>query len=145
MKTRYAHDYLCLPSLLQRQGYRTEMVIGQHRDLNRLQSFVARNGLQQLIDEGDFPKDAERMGLGIVDGLVPEPPRGAHDDHAYAAELLEGLVASDRPCIVTPFAPLNDLLGGGLDEARVCGAVVLALGRTDGEDDDIGAGDGVGR
>lgn len=70
MKTRYAHDYLCLPSLLQRQGYHTEMVIGQHRDLNRLQSFVARNGLQQLLDEGDFPPGAERAGLGIVDGAV---------------------------------------------------------------------------
>jgi len=70
MKTRYAHDYLCLPSLLQRQGYSTEMVIGQHRDLNRLQSFVARNGLQQLMDEGDFPAEAERAGLGIVDGAL---------------------------------------------------------------------------
>jgi phosphoglycerol transferase MdoB-like AlkP superfamily enzyme len=70
MKTRYAHDYLCLPSLLQRQGYHTEMVIGQHRDLNRLQTFVARNGLQQLLDEGDFSPDAERAGLGIVDGAL---------------------------------------------------------------------------
>ena len=70
MKTRYAHDYLCLPSLLQRQGYSTEMVIGQHRDLNRLQTFVARNGLQQLLDEGDFPANAERAGLGIVDGAL---------------------------------------------------------------------------
>jgi phosphoglycerol transferase MdoB-like AlkP superfamily enzyme len=70
MKTRYAHDYLCLPSLLQRQGYGTEMVIGQHRDLNRLQTFLARNGLQQLLDEGDFPPDAERAGLGIVDGAL---------------------------------------------------------------------------
>ena len=70
MKTRYAHDYLCLPSLLQRQGYSTEMVIGQHRDLNRLQTFAARNGLQQLLDEGDFPPNTERAGLGIVDGAL---------------------------------------------------------------------------
>ncbi len=68
MKTRYAHDYLCLPSLLQRQSYSTEMVIGQLRDLNRLQTFFSRNGLQQLLDEGDFPLQAERAGLGIVDG-----------------------------------------------------------------------------
>jgi phosphoglycerol transferase MdoB-like AlkP superfamily enzyme len=68
MKTRYAHDYLCLPSLLQRAGFRTEMVIGQHRDLNRLQTFLSRNGLQQLLDESDFPPDAERTGLGIADG-----------------------------------------------------------------------------
>ncbi|MFQ5932414.1 MAG: LTA synthase family protein, partial [Nitrospiraceae bacterium] len=36
MKTRYTHDYLCLPSLLQKAGYRTEMVVGFHRDLYRL-------------------------------------------------------------------------------------------------------------
>ncbi|WHZ25177.1 MAG: Sulfatase [Nitrospira sp.] len=70
MKTRYAHDYLCLPSLLQRRGYSTDMVIGQHRDLNRLQTFLSRNGLQQLLDESDFPPDAERAGLGIVDGAL---------------------------------------------------------------------------
>ena len=70
MKTRYAHDYLCLPSLLQRQGYSTEMVIGQHRDLNRLQVFLSRNGLEQMRDESDFPRGAERAGLGIVDGAL---------------------------------------------------------------------------
>lgn len=70
MKSRYAHDYLCLPSLLQRRDYSTDMVIGQHRDLNRLQTFLSRNGLQQLLDESDFPPDAERAGLGIVDGAL---------------------------------------------------------------------------
>jgi phosphoglycerol transferase MdoB-like AlkP superfamily enzyme len=70
MKTRYAQDYLCLPSLLRRSGYRTEMVIGQHRDLNRLHLFLSRNGLHQLLDEGDFPAGAERMGLGMTDGAL---------------------------------------------------------------------------
>lgn len=69
MKTRYAHDYLCPPSLLRRGGYRTEMVINQHRDLNRLQLFMAQNGLHQLFDESD-PPGAERMGLGISDGAL---------------------------------------------------------------------------
>jgi len=70
MKTRYTHDYLCLPSLLRRGGYWTEVVISQHRDLNRLQLFMARNGLHQLLDESDFPAGAERLGLGITDGAL---------------------------------------------------------------------------
>ncbi|MGH7164828.1 MAG: LTA synthase family protein, partial [Nitrospiraceae bacterium] len=70
MKTRYTHDYLCLPSLLRRGGYWTEMVISQHQDLNRLQLFMARNGLHQLLDESDFPTGAERLGLGITDGAL---------------------------------------------------------------------------
>ena len=70
MKTRYAQDYLCLPSLLRKHGYRTEMVIGQHRDLNRLHLFLSRNGLHQLLDENNFPAGAERLGLGMTDGAL---------------------------------------------------------------------------
>jgi phosphoglycerol transferase MdoB-like AlkP superfamily enzyme len=70
MKTRYAQDYLCLPSLLRKHGYRTEMVIGQHRDLNRLHLFLSRNGLHQLLDENEFPLGAERLGLGMTDGAL---------------------------------------------------------------------------
>jgi hypothetical protein len=87
MKTRYAHDYACLPSLLQRQGYRTEMVIGQHRDLNRLQTFMARNGLQRLVSESDFPADAERIGLGMSDGAL----------FSLLKERVEKLQASPQP------------------------------------------------
>jgi phosphoglycerol transferase MdoB-like AlkP superfamily enzyme len=87
MKTRYAHDYLCLPSLLQRAGYRTEMVIGQHRDLNRLQTFMSRNGLQKLLDESDFPPHAERTGLGMADGPLFD----------LLAQRVEQLQASTKP------------------------------------------------
>jgi hypothetical protein len=41
MKTRYMHDYVCIPSVLREHGYRTEMVIGYHRDLNRLHLFMS--------------------------------------------------------------------------------------------------------
>ncbi|MFD8478388.1 acetyl-CoA carboxylase, carboxyltransferase subunit beta [Kitasatospora sp. NPDC059673] len=32
------------------------------------------------------------LSLGVVDGIVPEPPEGAHQDHAAAADLLEAAV-----------------------------------------------------
>jgi phosphoglycerol transferase MdoB-like AlkP superfamily enzyme len=72
IKARYANDYLCLPSLLQRAGYRTEMVIGQNRDRNhsRFGLFMARNGLDDLIDETAFPASAARLGLGLTDGAL---------------------------------------------------------------------------
>jgi glucan phosphoethanolaminetransferase (alkaline phosphatase superfamily) len=76
MKTRYAQEYLCLPNLLRKHGYRTEMVVGQHRDLNRLHLFLSRNGLHQLFDENDFPSGAERMGLGMTDGALFDMLRG---------------------------------------------------------------------
>ena len=85
MKTRYAHDYACLPSWLDRHGYRTEFVIGQHRDLNRLQTFMARNGLQRLVSESDFPPDAERIGLGMSDGALFSLLRARLEERAKAS------------------------------------------------------------
>lgn len=71
-KARYANDYLCLPTLLTRGGYRTRMVIGQNRDRShsRLGLFMARNGLEELVDESGFPRSAPRMGLGVADGAL---------------------------------------------------------------------------
>jgi hypothetical protein len=72
MKTLYTHDYVCLPSVLRNAGYQTEMVISQHRDLNRLQLFMSRNGLHRLLGEQDFPADVERAGGRITDGALFE-------------------------------------------------------------------------
>jgi len=38
---------------------------------------------------------------------------------AYADELLENLVATNKPCIATPFDTLNNLLGGGLHGGKL--------------------------
>jgi phosphoglycerol transferase MdoB-like AlkP superfamily enzyme len=74
MKTHYMHDYACLPSLLRERGYRTEMVIGYDRDINRLHVFMARNGLHALFDRTSFPASAEEIGavagLGRPDGAL---------------------------------------------------------------------------
>src|SRR5207247_133540 len=67
-KARYANDYLCLPTLLTRGGYRTRMVIVQNRDRShsRLGLFMARNGLEELIDEAAFPRSAPRyLDVGL--------------------------------------------------------------------------------
>ncbi|HSB45108.1 MAG TPA: LTA synthase family protein [Nitrospira sp.] len=68
MKTRYMHDYVCIPSLLREHGYRTEMVIGYHRDINRLHLFMSRNGLHQLFDRSDFPPGIEEIGMSASVG-----------------------------------------------------------------------------
>jgi len=107
-KERYANDYLCLPSLLKRAGYRSEMVVGHTRDNNhsRLGLFMARNGLDELLDDRDFPPTALRMGLGLTDGALAD----------RLVEQVRGLQASGRPWFLTavtmsthhPFAVPND-------------------------------------
>ncbi|MDR4494863.1 MAG: sulfatase-like hydrolase/transferase [Nitrospirales bacterium] len=72
IKTRNTHDYLCLPSLLQEEGYRTEMVMGLDSDIPGLRTFLTRNGIEQISGGRDFPADIERMGIGITDGALLE-------------------------------------------------------------------------
>jgi len=78
MKTRYTFDYLCLPSLLKRAGYKTEMVVGQNRDRNydHIGLFLARNGVDRMFDRSDFPPGAEEFGVGVTDGALFEFVRG---------------------------------------------------------------------
>ncbi len=52
------------------------------------------------------PKDLSE--LGIIDGIVPEPPGGAHSDHALASELLDG-VLQERLAELKRL-PVSDLL-----------------------------------
>jgi len=72
IKVRYTNDYLCLPSLLQAAGYWTEMVIAYNRDHHQDHTalFLARNGVREFRDEGNFPAGAERRGLGVTDGAL---------------------------------------------------------------------------
>lgn len=66
----FSHDYLCLPSILKNAGYQTEMVTGLNRDDQQEHQalFLARNGVQQVYDENNFPTNAKRLGLGKTDG-----------------------------------------------------------------------------
>jgi phosphoglycerol transferase MdoB-like AlkP superfamily enzyme len=91
MKTQYAHDYLCLPSVLRKAGYRTEMVISEHRDISRLHLFMSRNGLHQLFDQSDFLQDVQPSGKGAGLGR----PDGALLD--LVRSRIETLQASGRP------------------------------------------------
>ena len=72
IRTHWANDFLCLPAALRRGGYRTEMVIGQNRDRahSHLGLFMARNGLDELHDDGHFPPETPRLRLGVVDGAI---------------------------------------------------------------------------
>jgi len=91
MKSRYTHDYLCLPTLLQRAGYRTEMVISQHHDINRLLLFMARNGLDEMFDESDFPENADKVKGQITDAAL----------FARIQSRIEVLQASGQPFFLT--------------------------------------------
>jgi phosphoglycerol transferase MdoB-like AlkP superfamily enzyme len=91
MKTRSTREYLCLPSLLRERGYRTEMVVGQHSDINNLRNFFGKNGIERLYDIEDFPPHADRMGLGMTDAAIFD----------FITARLRAARSSDRPLFLT--------------------------------------------
>jgi hypothetical protein len=95
MKTRYAQSFLCLPTVMGQQGYATEMVISAHRDIDRLQLFMSRNGMQRVFDETDFPSSVSRMGAGSSLGV----PDG--DLFDFVRERLRVLERDRRPYLMT--------------------------------------------
>jgi acetyl-CoA carboxylase carboxyl transferase subunit alpha len=60
------------------------------------------------------PKDLTE--LGIIDGIVTEPPGGAHTDHAQAAELLDGVL--QQRFAELKRLPVNDLLNARYTKFR---------------------------
>lgn len=70
IKTRNMHEYLCFPSVLQKAGYRTEMMMGLDSDIPGSRTFLARNGIEQISGGQDFPAGVERMGIGLTDGAL---------------------------------------------------------------------------
>ena len=76
IKTRSTNDFLCLPSVLRDGGYRTEMVVSQGAGVNNLGRFFGRNGIDRFFSEADFPKEAQRLGIGMADGALLDFVRG---------------------------------------------------------------------
>jgi hypothetical protein len=91
IKTRYAHDYQCLPSVLQKAGYRTEMVVSSRTNLSGLGEFFGKNGIEKYYHDDEFPSDAERLGIGLTDGALFD----------FMETRLDALQSSDRPFLLT--------------------------------------------
>jgi acetyl-CoA carboxylase carboxyl transferase subunit alpha len=71
---------------------------------NAIYSVISPESCSSILwRDWDHKQDAARIlkltaedlhGFGIVDEIVPEPPGGAHADHAYAAALLRPRIES---------------------------------------------------
>jgi len=85
---------------------------------NSVYSVISPEGCASIMWRDASKKDlaAEAMKitakdlneLGCIDAIVPEPPGGAHTDHAQAAELLDGALQKHLSEIRT--SPVSELL-----------------------------------
>jgi len=59
------------------------------------------------------------LGFGIIDGIIPEPPEGAHTDHAAAAQALQQALIAHIEALAE--VPIDDLLLRRADRYRGVG------------------------
>ena len=95
--------------------------------IERAADLTARRELLAALGEGQAATNERRPLVNVIGGIHETTSRlqqaagmgwGAPLT-AHAAELLEGLVTSDRPTVSTPFETLNTLLGGGLHGGKL--------------------------
>ena len=95
--------------------------------VERATDLTARRELLAALGTGTRATNERRPLMNVIGGIHETTARLQQTAGAawgapltaYAAELLEGLVAVDRPTVATPFDHLNDLLGGGLHGGKL--------------------------
>jgi acetyl-CoA carboxylase carboxyl transferase alpha subunit len=96
---------------------------------NAIYSVISPEGCAAILwrDQGEAPKAASAFKpdaghtfeLGVIDGVVPEPPQGAHTDHDAAAALLEDAIAMHLDELAE--TPLEELLRARREKFRAMG------------------------
>jgi replicative DNA helicase len=95
--------------------------------ITRAADLTARRELLSALGTGTTATTDHKPLMDIIGGLHETTARlqqaaGTTEGApltAYAEELLDGLIQVDRPTVATPFATLNDLLGGGLHGGKL--------------------------
>lgn len=95
--------------------------------IERASDLTARRDLLAALGSGTTATNQGRPVSAVIGGLHETTARlqqaagtaWGSPLTAYAAELLEGLIVSERPVVPTPFDTLNDLLGGGLQAGKL--------------------------
>ena len=95
--------------------------------VERAADLTARRALLAALGTGTRATNERRPLMNVIGGIHETTARIQQTAGAawgapltaYAAELLEGLVAVDRPTVATPFEQLNTLLGGGLHGGKL--------------------------
>ena len=68
---RYAKNhFLCLPALLQYNGYSTTWIHAGDASFDGQATFFQENGFEKIIDKFDFLSDTEELGWGYSDGAL---------------------------------------------------------------------------
>ena len=65
-----SQDLLTLPQVLREHGYATTFIYGGRSLFDGMGSYLRANGVDRVIEEGDFPSDVFRTAWGVADEYI---------------------------------------------------------------------------
>jgi phosphoglycerol transferase MdoB-like AlkP superfamily enzyme len=65
-----SRDLFTLPALLRQRGYRTLFVYGGRALFDGMGAYLRANGVERIVDEDDFSKDAFHTAWGVCDEAI---------------------------------------------------------------------------
>lgn len=70
VRRRGSHDLLTLPQVLREHGYATTFIYGGRSLFDGMGGYLRANGVDRVIEEGDFPSDVFRTAWGVADEYI---------------------------------------------------------------------------
>lgn len=65
-----SRDLFTLPAVLRANGYSTEFIYGGRAMFDGMRDYMKNNGMQRVIEQGDFPSDAFTTAWGVSDEYI---------------------------------------------------------------------------
>jgi phosphoglycerol transferase MdoB-like AlkP superfamily enzyme len=65
-----SRDLFTLPGLLRSQGYATEFIYGGRALFDGMGAYMRRNGMERVVEQGDFPATSFRTAWGVADEVI---------------------------------------------------------------------------
>ena len=63
----YKNNFMCLPEILKKMGYRTSWVFGSDSNFDGQASFLKKIGFEKIIDKFDFKNPTSSLGWWLSD------------------------------------------------------------------------------
>jgi phosphoglycerol transferase MdoB-like AlkP superfamily enzyme len=65
-----SRDLFTLPNVLRAHGYATEFIYGGRALFDGMRTYMRNNGMERIVEQGDFPSDAFKTAWGVSDEYI---------------------------------------------------------------------------
>lgn len=77
-----SRDLFTLPAVLRDQGYHTSFIYGGRALFDGMGEYMRNNGMQLIVEQKDYPKDAFKTAWGVADEVIFDKALATYDSLA---------------------------------------------------------------